>query len=144
MKRVGRVTRMSEDRNAYRAVVGKSETGTTFKTSVDGSIVLKWILHEIRWFGLDQIHLALNRDAWQAVVIAIMKVWCLHSAENIFVSGRVFSLSMELLTLISFSELLFICTQIWFNFSYSLVTSSLITFIYLLAGNVSQTTCRYI
>jgi hypothetical protein len=130
---------MSEDRNAYRNVVGKSET-TTFKTSVDESMLLKLILYEIKCVGLDRIHFALNR----AVVNAITNLWYLHSAENILVSGRIFSLSMELLAATSFSELLFIYTQIWFNFNFSLVTSPLITCIYLLAGNVSQTTGRYI
>jgi hypothetical protein len=40
--------------------------------SVDGRIILKWILEEKGWEGMDGIHLAQDRDQWRAVVNTVM------------------------------------------------------------------------
>ena len=49
------------------------EGGYLEDTSVDGSVILKWILE--KWDGgVDWIDLAQNRDRWRAVVNAVMNV----------------------------------------------------------------------
>jgi hypothetical protein len=53
-----------EKRNAYRILVGKPEG----KIGVGGWTILKWILREIGWGGMDWIDLAQYRNHWRALV----------------------------------------------------------------------------
>jgi hypothetical protein len=38
---------------------------------------IKMDLREIRWEGVDQIHMAQDRDQWQGVVDVLMNLWVL-------------------------------------------------------------------
>jgi hypothetical protein len=37
--------------------------------------MLKWILREIGWDGVDWINLAQDREWWRALVNVVIKVW---------------------------------------------------------------------
>jgi hypothetical protein len=52
MKWAGHVARMREKRNAYRIVVGKPE-GNWEDQGIGRWAILKWILRDTGWFGLD-------------------------------------------------------------------------------------------
>jgi hypothetical protein len=41
---------------------------------VDGKMILEWILREMGWEGVEWIHLAQDRDQWQAVVNTVMNL----------------------------------------------------------------------
>jgi hypothetical protein len=41
---------------------------------IDGWTILKWILREIRWDGVDWIDLAQDRDQWRALVNTVMNI----------------------------------------------------------------------
>jgi hypothetical protein len=41
---------------------------------VGGRIILKWILRELGWGGMDWIDLAQNRDQWRALVDTVMNL----------------------------------------------------------------------
>jgi hypothetical protein len=58
---IGRAcSKHSENRIAYRILVGKPEGKTRLGTPRSGIIILKWILDSMEWNGL--IDLAQNRD----------------------------------------------------------------------------------
>jgi hypothetical protein len=75
MRWAGHVARMVAKRNAYRVLVGKSEgkrpLGRTRRRWVDN---IKINLREIKWDGMDWIHLAQDRDQWRALSGSI-KCW---------------------------------------------------------------------
>jgi hypothetical protein len=50
----------------------------------DGKIMLKWILGEIGWEGVDWMHLAQDRDQWQGLVNTEMDLWFPRKAGNLF------------------------------------------------------------
>jgi hypothetical protein len=41
---------------------------------VGGWTILKWILREIKWDGMDWIELAQDRDQWRALVNTVMNL----------------------------------------------------------------------
>jgi hypothetical protein len=64
---------MVEIRNAYDVLVGKSEGMIPC-----GRSRCRWegnIRIEIGWEGMDWIHLAQDRDQWQALVDMVMNLW---------------------------------------------------------------------
>jgi hypothetical protein len=64
---------MGEGRNAYRVLVGKPEgKGHLKNQGVDGRMGSKWILGRLVGGGVEWIHLAQDRDHWQAVVDAMI------------------------------------------------------------------------
>jgi hypothetical protein len=66
---------MGEGRNVYRVLVGKAGGKDRLKDQgVDGSMGSKWTLGRLVGVGVEWIHLAQDRDRWQAVVNAVMKV----------------------------------------------------------------------
>jgi hypothetical protein len=44
---------------------------------IDGRMGIRMDLREIGWGSVDWIHLAQDRDRWQAFVNTVMKVWVL-------------------------------------------------------------------
>jgi hypothetical protein len=77
MRWVGHVARMGEGRNVYRVLVGKPEGKRPLERPrriwEDG---IKMDLREIGLggWGMEWIHLAEDRDRWQAVVNAVMNL----------------------------------------------------------------------
>jgi hypothetical protein len=61
MRWAGHVARMKRERNAFTILVGKPEG----KTPLSGRIILKWILTEVAWGGMDRINLAQDKDQWR-------------------------------------------------------------------------------
>jgi hypothetical protein len=79
MRWVGHVARMVEGRNVYRILVGKPEgkrpLGRLRHRWEDG---IKVDLKEmVGGGGVEWIHLAQDRDRWQALVNAVMNLWVL-------------------------------------------------------------------
>jgi hypothetical protein len=78
MRWAGHVACMGEGRNVYRVLVGKPEGKLPRERPrhrwEDG---LKMDLGEIGWGGVEWIHLAQDRDSWQALVNAVMNLWVL-------------------------------------------------------------------
>jgi hypothetical protein len=73
MRWAGHVACMGEGRNVYRVLMGKPEG----KRPLEGPRCrwedgIKMDLREIGWGGVKWIHLAQDRDLWQAVVNAVM------------------------------------------------------------------------
>jgi hypothetical protein len=48
---------MEEVSNAYRIFVGKPEGKRRLDLSIDGSIILKWILRKYKWESVNWIYL---------------------------------------------------------------------------------------
>jgi len=75
MRLAGRVARMRYIRNAYKISVGKPEGKRPF-----GRVRRRWEdnirmdLREIGWEPADQIHLAQDRDQWQALPNTVMNL----------------------------------------------------------------------
>jgi hypothetical protein len=64
---------MRDRRGAYRVLVGRPDGKRPLEDlGVDGRIILKWILKEVGWEGVDWIDMAQDRDRWRAVVSAVM------------------------------------------------------------------------
>jgi hypothetical protein len=64
-----------EKRNAYRILVGKPEGKRPLEDrDIGGWILLKWILREMEWDGMDWIDLAQDRDQWRALVNTVMNL----------------------------------------------------------------------
>jgi hypothetical protein len=63
-------------RNAYRVLVGKPEGTRPLgrpRCRWEGNIEMH--LNELRWGGMDCIHLAQDRDQWWAVMNVVMNLW---------------------------------------------------------------------
>jgi hypothetical protein len=59
----GHVARMGEIRNAYRILVGKPEGKRPLGRRRSGWVYnIKIDLREIRWYGMDMVYLAQDRD----------------------------------------------------------------------------------
>jgi hypothetical protein len=67
---------MRQKSKAYRALVEKPEgnrpLGRLRHRWVDN---IKMYLREIRWGGMDWIHLAQDRDHWRALVKTVTNLW---------------------------------------------------------------------
>jgi hypothetical protein len=78
MRWTGHVAHMGEESNVYRVLAGKPEgrrpLGRPRRRWEDG---LKMDLLEIGWGGVEWIHLAQDRDLWQALVNAVTNLWVL-------------------------------------------------------------------
>jgi hypothetical protein len=75
MRWVGHVALMAEMRNAYNILVGKPEgkrpLGRPRRRSEDN---IRMDLREIWWKFVDCLHLAQDREKWQAVVNTVMNL----------------------------------------------------------------------
>jgi hypothetical protein len=40
-----------------------------------GKMILDWFLDEMGWEGVDWMHLAQDRDKWQALVNTLLNLW---------------------------------------------------------------------
>jgi hypothetical protein len=78
MRWAGHVAHMGGGRNMYKVLVGKPEGKRPLERLrrrwEDG---LKMDPREIGWGDVEWIHLAQDRDCWQAVVNAVMNLWVL-------------------------------------------------------------------
>jgi hypothetical protein len=61
--RVTKSQRMREMRSAYKILVGKPEGKRPFRRFGH------------RWEGVDRMHVARNRDQWQALANMVMNLW---------------------------------------------------------------------
>jgi hypothetical protein len=72
MRWAGHVTRLWEERNSYRLLVGKPEgkrpLGRATRRWVDD---IRMELGEIGWDGVDWISLAQDRNRWRALVNSV-------------------------------------------------------------------------
>jgi hypothetical protein len=66
------VTHVGEKRNMQRILVRKPETMHLVDLGTDGRITVKWILNRMGEEVMDWIHLAQDRDKWQALVDKVM------------------------------------------------------------------------
>jgi hypothetical protein len=58
-----------ENRNAYRILVGKPEGKRPLSDQDEGGwIILKWILRDMGWGGVDWIDVAQDREKCMAIV----------------------------------------------------------------------------
>jgi hypothetical protein len=66
-----------ENRNAYRLLMGKPEGKRPLgrPRCRGGWTMLKWILRDTEWDGMDGIYLAQDRDKWRAFVNMVMNLW---------------------------------------------------------------------
>jgi hypothetical protein len=75
MRWAGHVEPMGEGTNMYMLSVGKPKRKKHLKDQrIDGRIGIKMDLREIGWTGVEWIHLAQDRDFWQALVNAVMNL----------------------------------------------------------------------
>jgi hypothetical protein len=68
---------MGEGRGVHRVLVGENEGRRSLgDPGVDGRIILRWIIRKWGGWGggMDWNDLAQDRDRWQAVVHAVMKL----------------------------------------------------------------------
>jgi hypothetical protein len=66
---------MGEKRNAYRLLVGKPEGKRPLRRPRRRWVGnIKMDLGEIRWDGVDWIHVAQDRDKWRALVNAVLNL----------------------------------------------------------------------
>jgi hypothetical protein len=73
MRWTGHVTRMGENRNAYRILVGKLEGKRPLgRPRRRWWTIVKWILE--RWDDMDGINLAQDRKQWRAPVNMVMNL----------------------------------------------------------------------
>jgi hypothetical protein len=79
MRWAGHVARMGEERNVYRALMGKLEgkipLGRPRRRWEDG---IRMDLREIGWGNVDWIQLAQDRDRWRALVNTVMNLQVLE------------------------------------------------------------------
>jgi hypothetical protein len=74
MKWVGYVARMGETRNAYEIFVGNPEGKRPLRRPRHRWEVIRMDLMETGWEGVDWMHLAQDRDQWQAPEITVMNL----------------------------------------------------------------------
>jgi hypothetical protein len=66
---------MGEGRNMYRVLAGKPERKRPLERPRHRwEVAIKMDLREIGWGSVDWIHLAQDRDHWQALVNAVMNL----------------------------------------------------------------------
>jgi hypothetical protein len=76
MRWVGHVPTMGEGRNVYRILVGKLKGKRPLgRPMYRWEDEIKMGLWEIDWGTVEWIHLAWDRDHWQAVVNVVMNLW---------------------------------------------------------------------
>jgi hypothetical protein len=76
MRWAGRVALMREVRNAQKMLIGKPEgKRARVRPRRRWEHNIKMDLSEIGWEGADWMHLAQDRDQWQAVVNTVMNLW---------------------------------------------------------------------
>jgi hypothetical protein len=78
---------MVEMRNVYKILVGKSQGKRPLgrlNHRWEGNILMD--LRETEWEGVDRIHLAQDRDQWQALVNMVMNLWVPQKAGNFLTS----------------------------------------------------------
>jgi hypothetical protein len=73
MRWAGHAAQMGEKRNAYRWESQK-ERDHGEDQNVGGWTILKWILREIGWDGVDWIDMVQARDQWEAVVNTVLNL----------------------------------------------------------------------
>jgi hypothetical protein len=75
MRWAGHVACMGEGRNVYRVLVGKPEGKHRLKDhGTDEKMGPKWTLGRLVGRGVEWIHLAWDRDRWQALVNAVLNL----------------------------------------------------------------------
>jgi hypothetical protein len=73
MRWAGHVACMGEMRNAYNILVGKSEGKRPLtRPRCRWEDNIRMYLRKIGWEGVDWMHLAQDRDQWQALVNTVM------------------------------------------------------------------------
>jgi len=71
----------------YRSLVKKSQGKRPLgRTRCRRDNIIKIDLQEVEWGRIDWIDLAMNRDRWQALVNAVLKLWVLRDAGNFLTS----------------------------------------------------------
>ena len=75
MRWKGHVSRTGERRGVYSVLVGKPEGKNDWEDrGIDGRIILKKDLQEVRCGGNDQIELAQDGDRWRTLVNGLMNL----------------------------------------------------------------------
>jgi hypothetical protein len=77
MRWTGHVARMGEGRNVYRVLVGKPTGKRPLGKPRHRWDGIRMDLREIGWEGVKWIHLAQDRDWWQALVNTVTNLWIL-------------------------------------------------------------------
>jgi hypothetical protein len=84
MRWMGHVTRMGENRNAYRLLVGKPEgkrpLGRPRRRRVDN---IRMDLGEVGWGDVDWTCLAKNRNRWRALVNSVLNLLVSRNAGKL-------------------------------------------------------------
>jgi hypothetical protein len=84
---------MREKRNTYRIFwEGRKERGHWEDQDVGGWTILKWILREIGWDGVEWIDMTRHRDQWRTLVNTIRNLGVPENAAK-FLSGCTISCS---------------------------------------------------
>jgi hypothetical protein len=66
---------MKKMRNAYKFLVGKPKGRRPLRRPRCRWEDIRMDLREIQWEGVGWIHLAQDREQWQAPVNAVMRLW---------------------------------------------------------------------
>jgi hypothetical protein len=75
MRWAGYVARLGEKRNEYRILVREPEGKRPLERSRCGWVDnIKMNLIEIRWDGVDCIHMAQDKDQWRALVNRVLNL----------------------------------------------------------------------
>jgi hypothetical protein len=73
MRWAGHVARMGEERDVYRVLMGKPEGKRPLvRPRRRWEYGMRMDLREIRWWGVEWIQLAQDRDRWRALVNTVM------------------------------------------------------------------------
>jgi hypothetical protein len=84
---VRHVAHMGQMKNAYKILVRKPEGKRLLKRPRHRwEDNIRTDLKEIGCEGVDWLHVAQDRDQWQAVVNRVMKLWIPESVENFLTS----------------------------------------------------------
>jgi len=84
---VRHVAHMGEMKNAYKILVRKPEGKRLLRRPRHRwEDNIRTDLKEIGCEGVDWLHVAQDRDQWQAVVNRVMKLWIPESVENFLTS----------------------------------------------------------
>jgi hypothetical protein len=85
VKSARQVAHMREMRNAYKILVGRPEKRPHIRPRHSWEHNVRMDLREIGWEGLEWMHLAQDRDQWQAVVNTVMKLQVPKKAGNFLI-----------------------------------------------------------